>query len=322
MNRSELGPYPRRLTDRVTLLGNPFFSVYLVEGDGVSALIEVGITATAPQIAAQLDSLGRDRDSIRFLIATHGHADHLAGGPLLKELLPRAELVTGQETEALLNKPRLLEILAQDDSHESARLIELGLVEGPAPMAKPLAGAFDRTLVPGEVLDLGGIDLTALDAPGHAQGGLVFWEKEEGILFCSDSLGFLLPGAAPKEDRWVANFYVDLDDYLKTFNGLASLEAEWVCPGHCGAFQGQEGRRFISGARTEIEALLELIQGRIAQDDDPKPEIPEDLVETVFERHYIRQARLFTPEMMRMCSRLLIRRVLESEIWRNGTWRG
>jgi len=309
--------FPRRLTDRLTLLGNPFFSVYLVKGDQASALVEVGITATAPQIAAQLDSLGKARESVRFLLATHGHADHLAGGPLLKELFPRAELITGRETEAVLSKPKVIKILEQDDLDESARLVELGQAPGPAPEARPLAGAIDRTMDPGEELDLGGVVLRALDAPGHAQGGLVFWEKEEGLLFCSDSLGFILPGSSPDRDRWAANFYVSLDKYLETFRKLAALTPEWVCPGHCGAYQGQEGKRFLAGSQAETEALVDLIRDRFPG-GGPGEEIPEDLVRAVFDRHYIRQCRLFTPEMMLMCSRLLIRRVLESEIWRNG----
>lgn len=296
--------FPRQLTDRVWLLGNPFFSVYLVKGDDFSALIETGISATAGLILDQLKGLGIDLSKINLLIATHAHADHLAGGPVLKKNLPNLSVASGLKTKLLLDKKKVREQFKKDDASESARMIELGGVDGPVAEYEDLEGMIDRVVEPGEIIDLGGIRLEAMEAPGHAVGGLVFWEPEERIIFCSDSLGFILP-----PDKFCANYYVGLDEYLKSYDKLTGLDPAWVCPGHCGAYNGAEKDFFLKGTRGEIDWVIEKVKARM-----PVGEIPEDLVKEIYERHYVRQCRMFSPEMMRYCSELLIRRTAESKL--------
>ena len=294
--------FPRRLTDRVWLLGNPFFSVYLVRGDDQSALVECGISATAGPILEQIKGLETDLSRVRLLLATHAHADHLAGAPILKKHLPALSVASGAATKGFLEKEKVCLSFKADDASESARMSEL--IGEPRPRLDPedLAGVVDRVVEPGEVIDLGGISLQAREAPGHAVGGLVFWAPEEQTLFCSDSLGFILP-----PDVFCANFYVDLDAYLESFQALAGLGPEWVCPGHCGAYGGAEKDRFLAGNRAEIEWVVDRVRAGM-----PFEEPPQDLVEEILERHYHRQCRMFSPEMMRYCSQLLIRRAADS----------
>lgn len=294
--------YPRRLTDRVWLLGNPFFSVYLVRGDDYSALVECGITATAGLILEQIKDLEPDPARVRLLLATHGHADHLAGAPVLKRHLPGLTVASGAPTKGFLEKEKVRLSFRADDDSESARMIDLGGAAEPRLEPGDLAGAVDRALEPGQEIDLGGITLRAMEAPGHAVGGLVFWEPGERMIFCSDSLGFILP-----PDKFCANFYVSLDSYLDSFETLTGLDPAWVCPGHCGAFFGPDKDYFLAGSRAEIDWVVGKVKARM-----PLKDPPEDLVEEIMERHYHRQCRMFSPEMMRYCSQLLIRRAAES----------
>ncbi len=296
--------YPRQLTGRVWLLGNPYFSVYLVRGDDFSALIETGISATAGLVQRQLREVEQDLSRVELLLATHAHADHLGGGPVLKRNLPALRVATGSFTKSLLDKQKVRDQFKADDAGESARLIQLGEVKEPVPGYEDLEGMIDRVVEPEEIIDLGGIRLEAMEAPGHAVGGLVFWEPEQRVLFCSDCLGFILP-----PDRFCANYYVSLDDYWGSFNRLAGLDPAWVCPGHCGAFSGTDKDYFLEGSKAEIAWVLKRVRSRM-----PFKEVPPDLVEEVLERHYIRQARMFSPEMMRYCSELLIRRAAESRL--------
>ena len=296
--------YPRKLTNRVWLLGNPYFSVYLVRGDDSSALIETGISATAGQILEQVKELEQDLSRVKLLVATHAHADHLGGGPVLKKNLPALQVATGAFTKSLLDKAKVRAQFKADDAQESARLIDLGVVQEPATKYEDLEGMVDRVLEPGEIIDLGGVSLEVMEAPGHAVGGLVLWEPESKVLFCSDSLGFILP-----PDRFCANFYVNLDDYMESFNRLAGLDPAWVCPGHCGAYSGADKDYFLEGSRAEIRWVLGKVRDRM-----PLEEPPRDLVEEVLTRHNIRQSRMFSPELMRLCSELLIRRAAESEL--------
>ncbi len=298
----DLGPYPRRLTERVYLLGNPLFSIYLVVGDESSVLIEAGLSATAGQVVDQLKELGVALESVERLLICHAHADHAAGAPVLKSLLPRLEVLASPATAGLLDREKIQRAFLEDDKNESAALIKLGGVEPPVPEPVSLAGAVDGTIEPGRTIDLGGVSLEVIDAPGHALGGLVFLEPGERLVFCSDSLGFFLP-----PDRFVANFYVDFDDYLDTFDKLVGLDPLWLCPGHSGVYSGAEVGRFIAASRAEIEWVFDRVEEAV-----PWNEVPEELVESIFERHYVGPCRMFTPETIRYCSQLLVRRAAES----------
>jgi len=297
--------WPRALTESVTLLGNRYLSLYLVRGRDGAALIEAGLSATAGQAIEQIEGLGLDLREIRWLLISHPHPDHCSGAGPLKERLPWLEVLASSETRRLLAKDKIQLLFSRDDGLLSARLIELGAAEGPLPRPKPLsAGLIDRLIEPGQVLDLGGVGLRVLDAPGHARGGLAFFEPRGRLLFCSDSLGFPLP-----PDLCAANFYVDPDDYLATFESLVSLEPTWLCPGHCGAYSGPEMARLIDLSRREIAWIVQL-----ARDEVRGLEVPEAAVEKLVAREHIRECALFSPEMMRYLSILLIQRALGSRL--------
>lgn|GEM_PF-382414 len=297
--------WPRSLTGNVFLLGNRYLSLYLVRGRDGAALIEAGLSATAGQAVEQIEGLGLDLREVRWLLISHPHPDHCSGAGPLKERLPWLEVLASSETGRLLAKDKIQRLFSRDDGLLSARLIELEAAKGPLPELKPLsAGLIDRLIEPGQVVDLGGVSLRVLDAPGHAPGGLAFFEPRGRLLFCSDSLGFpLLP------DLCAANFYVDLDDYLATFETLVGLEPAWLCPGHCGAYSGPEMNRLIDLSRQEIAWIVQL-----ARDEVRGPDIPAAAVEKLVAREHIRECTLFSPEMMRYLSALLIQRALDSRL--------
>ena len=294
--------YPRRLTDRITLLGNPYASIYWLRGDRASALLECGVTATAGQAADQLAQAGGDPGEIDYIFMSHGHADHVTGGPVLKKLLPRARLMASPETAELLAKPKICKMFAGQDDYYTARLIESGAVNEPVQPQADLENCLDGTIEPGQTIDLGGATIEVLDVPGHCLGGLGFYCPEEKAVFPSDSMGFFLP-----PDVVVANFYVSYDDYRATYDNLVARKADWICPAHSGAFRGDEAARFIDLTGREIDRVTAEVQA--AGDDEAA------LARTkkeIFERHFVRLCRLFSPELMEYCTDLLVRRVRES----------
>ncbi len=295
--------YPKKLTEQVFLLGNHYVSVYLVRGERFSVLIEAGLSSTSAQVIRQLKELAVPPESLKSLFVTHAHADHVTGAAPLKQAFPQMAVTAGEKTKELLAKEKIQQFFFEEDRYTSSRLLELGAITPQDLVKAPLFSQVEEVVRPGQTLDLGGLQLHVMDAPGHCLGGLAFWEPQKKMLFCSDYLGFCLP-----PDRFVSNFYVDYDAFRATFENLSRLKPQWICPGHCNVYEGKEAIRFLQGSKRELEWVLEYVASH-AQTQETLQKVKEDL----FNRYYTGEATIFSPENTRYCMDLLVRRILHSK---------
>ena len=138
--------YPNQLTDRVFLLGNPYVSIYLIKGDRYSVLVEAGLSITAPQIVNQIKHLGIDPSSLKYLIITHTHADHVMGAPLIKKAYPNIKIAGVAEAAKLLSRKKIIDFFIQEDAYTSNRLLELKAVDAHTPPQAPSSFAVDKII--------------------------------------------------------------------------------------------------------------------------------------------------------------------------------
>jgi len=295
--------YPQKLSEQIFILGNHYFSTYLIIGNRISALIEPGISSTANLVIDQIKSLGTDPSSILKLILTHAHADHVTGAPKLKNLMPWIVVSGSADTIRLLKKEKVKELFIREDQDISSRLKILHNADAPESLRDSLNNLVDETICPGQRIDLGGVSLEVINAPGHCIGGLAFWEPEKKALFCSDYLGFFLPF-----DRFVPNFYVEFQDYMTTFESLAKLHPYLVCPGHCGAYFGEDAISYVDRSRKEIEWIYH----RVLENNESPNLMDESLRKELFDRYYLREATMFSEKSTQYCMQLLIRRIVEA----------
>jgi len=82
-------------------------------------------------------------------------------------------------------------------------------------------------------------------------------------------------------EKFVSNFYVDYDDYRKTFETLCALKPKWICPGHCGAYGGEEAVQFMAGSRRELDWITDYVTDR-AQSQEGITEAAEVAGESIF----------------------------------------
>ncbi len=107
---------------------------------------------------------GQER-AVKYIVATHGHSDHVAGLALAKELTGARILIH------LADAPML-----QDVDNVVSRY--LGVTEQ--------LPAADGTLVEGDVLQVGNLSFSVMHTPGHTPGGICL--LGEGVLFSGDTL--------------------------------------------------------------------------------------------------------------------------------------
>ncbi len=142
-----------------------------------------------------------------IILLTHEHCDHIAG--LNCSNIPyaaskfTAEAIVGRREEATLC------------SHLGLR----------TPDRNPKA-----ILKEGQILEEAGFSLEVIETPGHSEGSLCFYCKEEKALFSGDTVfgGYNLPALAlPTSNP---------EKLLGSYEKLLKYEIKTICPGHGGKF--------------------------------------------------------------------------------------
>ena len=135
------------------------------EGESDAWVIDPGLPPQADEMVAMLT---KQNLTLRAIVLTHCHADHIAGIVPLRSALGDVPVVCPTEETTMLLDP-----------YENLSA-QFGM-----PVSGPPA---DQTLSPGDPLDIADFDWQVLDVRGHSPGGLAFYCPELAIAFVGDSV--------------------------------------------------------------------------------------------------------------------------------------
>jgi glyoxylase-like metal-dependent hydrolase (beta-lactamase superfamily II) len=207
----------------------------VIRGPAETVLIDSGYSACASETLQRLrrpDALGVTR--LDRLVNTHCHSDHVGGNRLLRNTYG-----------CRISIP---EAHAQLISEWNSRALWLDYADQ---SLEPFA--FDDTIAPNELLQLGNLDWQALAVPGHDMGALVFYCPQERLLVSGDALWERGFGVVPPE----RGESVRLKATRQALDTIAALDVDTVVPGH--------GRPF-----GDIDAALEFAYRKLeAFEADP-----------------------------------------------------
>jgi glyoxylase-like metal-dependent hydrolase (beta-lactamase superfamily II) len=241
-------------------------NVYAVETvDGV-ILIDCGVDWDPGHSTLMhgLVDLGLEPDSVRFLIVSHLHPDHVGmAGRVVEEL--GCELVMHRRAATLYRRyndtagtENALRSLAISHGVPDDIVDAISAV-GPRPDFMPQIGPPDIVVDDGDRVELGeGRYLEVLFTPGHEASHICLRDSQTGILFSGDHV---LPRITPvlMYDDTVED---TVGDYLNSLNRLIALHIGLTYPAHGSIIERgtQRCEQILLHRLRRISGILEVIE--------------------------------------------------------------
>lgn len=215
--------------------------VYLLDGGGELALIDVGAGMGAEAILENVRREGFDPRRIRHLLLTHAHGDHAGGAARMRRLLHGPAVYL---------------------SGTVARYLRDGDEEGISLAGAKAAGIYpadyrfepcgvDVELSEGTRIEVGSLTLKVLDTPGHADGHVSLLLEHGGkhLLFAGDAIFF------GGKILLQATHDCRLDAEIRSLRKLRELDVTALLPGHL-TLALRDGQRHIERANEVLDRLL------------------------------------------------------------------
>ena len=154
---------------------------FVLQGSDKTALIETGPRSVVSNVFAGLEAAGIDR--LDWIFVTHIHLDHAGAAGTIAERFPEAKIGVHEVGAPHLVDPSKL--------WSSAARIYGDRMEELWGGIDPISEDRIEVVSDGDVVDLGGTTLTAVETPGHAYHHHAYLSSE-GDLFAGDALGVRL----------------------------------------------------------------------------------------------------------------------------------
>ena len=183
------------------------------------SLIDPGLTGKGSYKIQAIQKAGIELSSIKRVIMTHTHLDHIGAFAEILKQHSWAELWVHRSEADLLEKGDERAVYGMDMFREFCQA-QLGL--------KPGAFKFqvNRKLQGGETLDLGGANWEVIHIPGHSMGSIGLYHRPMKIL---------IPGDVVYADYAIGRFDLhgaDASELKKSLHRLAELQVNVLLPGH------------------------------------------------------------------------------------------
>ncbi len=222
---------PFRIIGNIYYVGTNELGAYLLKTPEGAILVDGGLPQSAPLIAHSIEAIGVPLSSVKILLTTQAHFDHVGS---LAELAQK----TGGRVMVMAGDAELVEKGGHGD-----------YLFGDT-MAFPPAKV-GEVLHDGSTITLGGTTLVAHLTPGHTKGCTTWTTtvREDGLTY---AVVFPGSGSVNPGTRLVKNpSYPGIRaDYEKTFRVLSAMHPDVFLGAHAGFFGLDDKRAALAAGKT------------------------------------------------------------------------
>lgn len=219
-------------------------NVYVV-GKGPLTMIDTGIKAegSLELIQSQLALSGFNLEDIDRILLTHGHMDHFGLVASIRDTISHpVECFIHAEDEWEMSRENFLHEMWSEEMENL--LVMLGTPEKEIEKVRRRFSTFKDLGDPVDDISLiedrdefsgDGYQIKVIHTPGHTPGSCCFYEKQQKILFSGDHIIKHItpnPLMVIKREYIRDPLYQSLKVYLESLEKLASMDVQYVFPGH------------------------------------------------------------------------------------------
>ncbi|OGP62216.1 MAG: hypothetical protein A2169_00635 [Deltaproteobacteria bacterium RBG_13_47_9] len=228
---------PGKVQDRLWFLGRKESGVYLLEGNDGSMMISGGMSYIVPDLLRQFDEFGINEERIAKLLILHSHFDHVGIVPFFKRRHPKIDIYASERGWEILQMEKAFLTI-----NEYSRTVTKRMEKEDVFSTFDLEWRNDisgKTVREGDRIDLGGLEVSILETPGHSSCCIAAYLPEQKILFPTDG------GGIPFGRTIITSGNSNYTKYQESLEKLRGLEVQYYCADHYGYVTGEEAREFI-----------------------------------------------------------------------------
>ncbi len=225
----------------------PGSEAFLVSINHVNILIDTGFSFCAEKMIDNIKEILRNK-SLDYILLTHSHYDHTSGSAYLRSYFKNVKIIASEYSAKILSKPSAISTMRQLNISAAE---EHGVFEFEDKLS---VLKVDIPVRDGDVIDLGGVSLLVIDAPGHTKCSTAFYIPQEKFLISCETVGCLT------DDNEVSPCYlVGYQLTLNSINKIMDYNIEKILIPHFGVIEDKACRAFLNNALNAAVQLKDFI---------------------------------------------------------------